>query len=87
MAGLTDTTETSPAGLLAISRKVVGDGHAVVQEMEPGLCSVPVPVRGACSIIAALNIGTQAARVSMADLQSRYLPVLRRSARELEALV
>lgn len=88
LARLTPTTETSLSGLRAVFRKVADDGYAIVdQEMELGLRSVAVPVRGASGVVAAFNIGTQAARVSMADLHARYLPVLRRTARDLEALV
>ncbi|MCJ2184687.1 helix-turn-helix domain-containing protein [Novosphingobium sp. 1949] len=88
MRELTATTQTSPGALLGVLRKVAEDGYAIVdQELEPGLRSVAVPVHKAGRTIAALNIGTQSARVAMADLHSRYLPVLRRAARELEALV
>lgn len=88
LSRLTDVTETSRAGLLAVFRKVADDGYAIVdQELEQGLRSVAVPVMRGGSVIAALNIGTQVVRVSMAELHSRYLPVLRRTAQELEALV
>jgi IclR family pca regulon transcriptional regulator len=37
-------------------------------------------------VIAAVNIGTQAHRVSLTDLRLRYLPALRRVARDLAAM-
>lgn len=85
---LTDATQTNPATLRSLLQKVADDGYAIVdQELEAGLRSVAVPVRSRANIVAALNIGTQAARVPMSDLHSRYLPVLRRAARDLEALL
>lgn len=85
---LTHATKTNPATLRSLLQKVAEDGYAIVdQELEAGLRSVAVPVRSRANIVAALNIGTQAARVPMSDLHSRYLPVLRRAARDLEALL
>ena len=45
-------------------------------------CSVAVPG----GTIAALDIGTQAMRVSCAALRTRFLPVLRQVARDLGAI-
>lgn len=85
---MTETTETAPTGLLSLLQKAAENGYAIVdQELEPGLRSVAVPVRSRSGVVAALNIGTQAARVPMSELHSRYLPVLRRAARDLEALL
>lgn len=83
----TATTETDPVALLEIFEKVAEQGYAIVdQELELGLRSVAVPVIGRTGEVAALNIGTQAARVPMPDLRSRYLPALRKIARELGAM-
>ena len=71
--------------MLALLDKVAEDGFAIVdQELELGLRSVAVPVlNSARATVAAINIGTQAARVTMPTLRSLYLPVLRRAAEEL----
>lgn len=84
----TDASETDPHRLLALCDKVAEEGYAIVdQELEPGLRSVAVPVFARDGrVVAALNIGTQAARVSMADLRSRYHPALRHAARELTTM-
>jgi IclR family transcriptional regulator, pca regulon regulatory protein len=84
---LTPHTVTDRAALLDILGKVAEQGYAIVdQELEPGLRSVAVPVRGRHGIIAAINIGTQESRVSMAELHARYLPALRRIAEELRVI-
>lgn len=83
----TDLTATEPAVLLGILDHVAQEGYAIVdQELERGLRSIAVPVIVDGRVIAAVNIGTQAERVPMADLHSRYLPALRRVARDLAAL-
>lgn len=83
----TDRTVTEPLALLEILDHVAQEGYAIMdQELERGLRSVAVPVIVDGRVIAAVNIGTQADRVSMADLHSRYLPALRRVARDLAAL-
>lgn len=85
LAALTPKTETEPTRLMALFDHVAEEGYAIVdQELELGLRSIAVPVRGAGGVVAAVNIGTQAARVPMAELRARYLPALRRVARELE---
>jgi len=37
-------------------------------------------------VVAAINIGTQAGRVTMAELRTRYLPALRRTAQAISAM-
>jgi IclR family pca regulon transcriptional regulator len=45
-------------------------------------------VRGASgTVLAALNVGAQAARVSVRQLQQEFLPVLQRGAQELSILL
>jgi IclR family pca regulon transcriptional regulator len=52
------------------------------------LRSIAVPVRGASgTVLAALNVGAQAARVSVSQLEQDFLPVLLRSAQELSVLL
>lgn len=80
----TARTRTEPAELMAIVAGVAAEGYAVVdEELEDGLRSIAVPVLVAGRVVAAVNIGTQAARVSSAELRTRYLPGLRRVARDL----
>lgn len=84
----TDHTQTNPVSLLALFDHVGEEGYAIVdQELETGLRSIAVPVVKGDRVIAAVNIGTQAARVSLADLRSRYAPALRRVARDLSAML
>ncbi|HLZ79985.1 MAG TPA: IclR family transcriptional regulator C-terminal domain-containing protein [Sphingomonas sp.] len=83
----TTKTVTEPSSLLALFDHVAEEGYAIIdQELELGLRSIAVPVIGKSGVIAAMNIGTQAARVTLAELRSRYLPALKRTARELSAL-
>jgi IclR family pca regulon transcriptional regulator len=83
----TDSTETRPTRLHAICETIAEEGYALVdQELEQGLRSIAVPVLGPGGrVVAAINVGTQASRVSLAELRTRYLPPLRRCARELTA--
>ncbi len=82
----TTKTVTEPSSLLALFDHVAEEGYAIIdQELELGLRSIAVPVIGKSGVIAAMNIGTQAARVTLAELRSRYLPALKRAARELSA--
>jgi len=85
---LTVRTRTEPAELMAIIAGVADEGYAVVdEELEDGLRSIAVPVMVGGRVVAAVNIGTQAARVSPAELRTRYLPGLRRVARDLAMLL
>ncbi|OJF94096.1 IclR family transcriptional regulator [Pararhizobium antarcticum] len=75
----TPRTLTAPDEIIAELWRVRAQGYALIdQELEPGLCSIAVPLendRG--RIIAALNIGAPAASVPAAELVERYLPILR----------
>ena len=65
------------------------DGYAIVdQELEIGLRSIAVPVsdRDGRSV-AAINVGTQSSRVSVAEMESKFLPPLRAAAHELGLLL
>lgn len=87
LSARTPHTLTEPAALIATFAHVAQEGHAIVdQELEIGLRSLAVPVMGANGMIAAVNIGTQAARISIQDLRTRLLPPLLRVARELSAM-
>lgn len=88
MTALTEQTETHPGRLNSLCEKIAEEGYAIVdQELESGLRSIAVPVRGLSgAVVAALNVGTQAARVPVTELRTRYLPSLRRCARDLTAM-
>jgi IclR family pca regulon transcriptional regulator len=52
--------------------------------LEAGLRSLAVPVRDSAGrVVAALNVGTHAQRVSLQDLVFRFLPHLKAAAQEL----
>jgi IclR family pca regulon transcriptional regulator len=85
----TDKTVVSAARLRTILDEVRGAGYALNdQELEEGLRSLAVPVRGASgNVLAALNVGVQASRVSAARMIETFLPVLREGAGELSVLL
>jgi IclR family pca regulon transcriptional regulator len=66
---------------------VARQGYALVdQELEPGLRSIAVPIiDGAGRTVAALNIGTHAARVTIDRLRREFLPPLRHCAERIGA--
>jgi len=86
---LTHRTVSSVADLKRVLTEVRRDGYAIVdQELEIGLRSMAVPVRDASGrCVAAINVGTQSARVSVAEMQARFLTPLRAAAGELAVLV
>lgn len=85
----TERTIIDPARLRAALEQVRRDGYAVNdQELELGLRSIAVPVRGASGrVLAALNVGAQAARVSHERMVEEFLPVLQAGAQELAVLL
>lgn len=89
MTRYTERTVTSPEKLLRILRMVERNGYALVdQELEVGLRSIAVPVRNLeGKVVAALNAGTHAQRVSIQEIQTRFLPALRLAAQELMILL
>lgn len=85
----TERTVVNAKRLEEILAEVRGAGYALVEEeLEIGLRSIAVPVRGASgNVIAALNIGAQATRVSAKKMKDEFLPVLLRGAQELSVLL
>jgi IclR family transcriptional regulator, pca regulon regulatory protein len=85
----TDRTITSPEKLRQVLRLVSRNGYAIVdQELELGLRSMAVPIQNPNGrIVAALNVGTHAQRVSTQELQTNFLPRLRSAAQELSMLL
>jgi IclR family transcriptional regulator, pca regulon regulatory protein len=85
----TDQTVTSKEKLLRLLHAVKRSGYAIVdQELEVGLLSIAVPLRDSSgTVVAALNASTHAQRVSIQDMQTRFLPALRAAALELSLLL
>ena len=81
----TDRTIVSTYKLRQVLRLVARCGYAIVdQELDFGLRSLAVPIQNPSGkVVAALNVGTHAQRVSIPDLQKRFLPLLRTAAQEL----
>jgi IclR family pca regulon transcriptional regulator len=88
LKAFTPRTVTSRERLRQILRSVLRAGYALVdQELEIGLRSLAVPVRDLTgNVTAALNVGTQAARISAREMEMRLMPVLRAASEELTAL-
>jgi IclR family transcriptional regulator, pca regulon regulatory protein len=89
IAALTPKTITDKAVVGDIIRRVRSDGFALTdEELELGLRSIAVPVKNRRDrVLAAMNIGVHAARVSTAEMVHRFLPVLRENARSLVDLL
>ncbi len=81
----TERTIVNPAKLTQALRQVRRDGYSIIdQELEHGLRSMAVPIQNASGkVVAALNIGAHAQRVSIQEMQSKFLPHLRAAAQEL----
>lgn len=85
----TEHTVTDAGRLRALLAQVRSDGYAINnEELELGLRSIAVPVRGASGrVLAALNVGAQAVRVAPEQMLREFLPVLQQGARELAVLL
>ncbi len=85
----TEHTVVSEASLREILLDVKQKGYAIVEEeLEIGLCSIAVPVRGASgTTVAALNVGAQAMRVPRTQLELSFLPALLNASAELSVLL
>jgi IclR family transcriptional regulator, pca regulon regulatory protein len=80
----TPRTITNLDALRTELRRVRAAGFALVdQELEIGLRSIAVPVRGRGSVVAAINVGVHAARVDLRTMTRQYVPVLREAAEEI----
>jgi IclR family transcriptional regulator, pca regulon regulatory protein len=89
LARRTDRTVVSVAKLKHILEGVKRSGHAIVdQELEVGLRSLAVPVRSSSGdVAAALNVGCNAQRISIREMQTMFLPHLRQAAAEIGSLL
>jgi IclR family pca regulon transcriptional regulator len=85
----TERTITNPAKLTQALRQIRRDGYSIIdQELEHGLRSMAVPIQNpGGKVVAALNIGAHAQRVSIQEMQTKFLPHLRAAAQELSLLL
>ena len=89
LRAFTEQTVVSEKRLREILAGIRATGHAVLEEeLEVGLRSIAVPVRGASgNVVAALNIGAQATRVTRSQMEREFLPMLLMGSQELSALL
>jgi IclR family transcriptional regulator, pca regulon regulatory protein len=85
----TERTVPNAEKLRQILRFVQHNGYCIVdQELESGLRSMAVPIRDSAGrVVASLNVGAHAQRVSIQDMQVRFLPHLKAAAQELCLIV
>jgi IclR family pca regulon transcriptional regulator len=85
----TERTIISAEKLKQVLRLVTRNGYSLVdQELELGLRSMAVPIQNPNGkIVAALNVGAHAQRVSIQEMQTKFLPRLRAAAQELSMLL
>ena len=81
----TERTVVSAEKLRQVLRMIHRNGYSMVdQELELGLRSMAVPIQDPSGrVVAALNVGAHAQRVSTQDMQIKFLPELRAAAQEL----
>ncbi|WP_019172532.1 IclR family transcriptional regulator domain-containing protein [Pseudaminobacter salicylatoxidans] len=82
----TDKTLTDPKRIAEAVATVQRDGYALVdEELEIGLRSIAVPLRDRSgAIVAAINVSTQSARHSVAEMERDFLPLLTQTAARIE---
>jgi IclR family pca regulon transcriptional regulator len=78
-------TITSAAALREELARIRSEGYAIAdQQIEVGLRSIAVPVRDRKgAVVSGINIIANSTRVSLAQLRSRFLPLLQEAAEEL----
>jgi len=83
----TERTITSPAKLREQLELVRSQDYAIADQLlEMSVRSIAVPVRNAAgTVVAGMNVIVQAARVSLRDMRSLYLPPLQAAAHDLGA--
>ncbi|MGW6426563.1 IclR family transcriptional regulator domain-containing protein [Nocardia sp. NPDC055053] len=83
---LTDTTVTTKRQLRAELAQVRADGYCVVdQELEQGLRSMAAPLRDQHgTVVAAVNISTQAARYTLREVRDSLIPALLETSAAIE---
>ncbi|MBU4465491.1 MAG: helix-turn-helix domain-containing protein [Actinobacteria bacterium] len=86
LPSFTDRTLTDSSMLRAELDRVRAQGWSLVDgELEPGLRSIAAPVHGRDGVVlAAINVSTSATRDSVEHLLEAYLPLLRRTAGDID---
>ncbi len=86
---MTEHTVVSEVRLREILNETAEQGYAIVEEeLEIGLRSIAVPMRGASgTVAAALKMGAQSSRVSREQMENEFLPMLLNGASELSMLL
>jgi len=81
----TERTIVTVDKLRPVLRLVLRNGYSIVdQELELGLRSMAVPIQNPSGkVVAAVNVGAHAQRVSNQDMLNKFLPHLRAAAQEL----
>jgi IclR family pca regulon transcriptional regulator len=81
----TERTTVTVDKLRPVLRLVLRNGYSIVdQELELGLRSMAVPIQNPSGkVVAAVNVGAHAQRVSNQDMLNKFLPHLRAAAQEL----
>lgn len=81
----TNKTITTKSALLTVLEETKKLGYSIVdQELEEGLRSIAVPVFDQQNnVVAAINVGTHAGRVTMAELKGRFLAEIKDASNEL----
>ncbi|MCQ4309019.1 helix-turn-helix domain-containing protein [Pseudomonas stutzeri] len=81
----TSRTLHTPEAIRAAIAEIRQQGWVIIdQELEVGLRSLAVPLKdSAGQVLAALNVGTHAGRVTRQELETRFLPVLLEASKEL----
>jgi len=89
LVAYTERTITNRERLSQALEAVRRSGFALVdQELELGLRSIAVPVHDAGGrVVAAMNVGTQAARVPLREMEKRFLSPLKAASAELGLLL
>lgn len=84
---ITSRTLTDTRKLRATLTRVARQGYCIVdQELEDGLRSIAVPIRGIPDVgTAAINVSAHASRVSIEVMRDQFLPELLHTARQIEA--
>jgi IclR family transcriptional regulator, pca regulon regulatory protein len=85
----TPQTVTDKECLRQILSEVGREGYALTDgELEEGLRSIAVPVRSSgARVIAAINVSTQAGRVNKSQMVKEFLPLLRKAAQRIGAVL
>jgi IclR family transcriptional regulator, pca regulon regulatory protein len=89
LKALTAKTIVSREVLSSDVRRVREQGFSVIdEELEAGIRAIAVPIVSKDGRVAgSLGVGALASRVSLEEIESRFLPVLREQARAIGQLV